>query len=149
MTVVPFKAPHRHPILDTLAALDAALAAGAVQDRVAANWLQVMAGAMRGLLAELLAANIDAGRWRASCAALAARRAPMEALGFTVGTARQALAGMAQRVAAADPEGIDPDALRRDVAMLAAAVDNLIVPTEGLAMGYENLRARLGAGSAA
>ena len=143
MTVVPFKAPHRHPILDTLAALDAALAAGAVQDRVAANWLQVMAGAMRGLLAELLAANIDAGRWRASCAALAAQRAPLEAMAFTVAATRQALAGMAERAAVADQ-----DAFRRDVAMLAASVDGLIGVTEALALGYENMRAKLAAGAA-
>lgn len=139
--------PYRHPIHDTLAALDAALAAGAVKDPVAANWLGQMAAGTRGLLAEMQRLGDDAGRWRASAARMAAQQVPMEAMRQTVQATREAMAGMVQCAAAADRESFDLEGMKRATAMLAVGVDNLLELVEGLALGYEHMRAKLAAGA--
>ena len=138
--------PYRHPIHDTLAMLDAALAAGAVRDPVAVNWLRQMAAGTRGLLAEMQRLGDDAGRWRASAARMAAQQVPLEAMEQMVQATREALAGLVQRAAAADRQSLDLEGLKRSTAMLAVGVDGLIDLVEALALGYENLRARLAAG---
>ena len=138
--------PYRHPIHDTLATLDAALAAGAVKDPVAVNWLRQMAAGTRGLLAEMQRLGDDAGRWRASAARMAALQAPLEAMEQTVQATRAALAGMVQCAAVADRESFDLDGMKRSAAMLAVGVDGLVELVEALALGYENLRAKLAAG---
>ena len=103
---------------------------------------------MRQLLAERDGLAADARRWRSSTARLAAAAVPHEALAFATEGARTALAALADR-AAADRQSLDLDTLQRDVGRLVVCVDLLLELLPALALGYENLRARLAAGDAA
>lgn len=141
--IVAFRAPYRHPVHATLAVLDTAIGSGAITDPVARNWCEQLAGTVRELTAELQRANVDAERWRSSAARLVATRAPIEAMEQTTTAARAQMARLAAAVAVADRESIDLDTAKQATALLAFNVDSLIVLTEALAMGYENLRARL------